>query len=450
MYLLSGESATQSPVTIDITVDIGSIVDINSVTFEFISIKEMECVLSVSDDGSNFIVVYKNSSRDYIQWNFNQKMARYIKISCTKKEPDGMNDNVFQYHYLLKNISILNESFNQKSVFVSKRIEFENFKNTIRLDAADMVFNNTNINYFIGFDNGKDKVGWDAIKNHQDMDLYMFEKKTKIVNATTTEFGNESGTLYKLFKIPEAVNKNTVKVIPGYNMWLVERYDNKQPITSNLNLANFDLTEYRKNCDIATLFMDCENYDQFTIDSDKLYVFTQLIKLDQSVDVKNIVFSVSSDSTFQMRLFVNGYEISKVNDSYSFQVKGGVSKIQFILYSIKGGTLIHNLNMKQFTNNVFAMSRMKFLNDGALTRSIDNPLKYYTIKNGFVCIKIDPQDLIKSKIEDMGFLVSYSAIKDKFKNYFKENKMGFRIMAVLNSNDINLSPKILNFKVSGK
>ncbi|NCA81034.1 MAG: hypothetical protein EOM76_12830 [Sphingobacteriia bacterium] len=93
---------------------------------------------------------------------------------------------------------------------------------------------------------------------------------------------------------------------------------------------------------------------------------------------------------------------------------------------------------------------MKYLNDGALSRTTEDPFRYYTIKNGFVCIKIDPQDLIKSKIEDMGFLVSYSAIKDRFKNYFKDGKMGLRIMAVFNSNDSNISPKILNIKVSGK
>ena len=81
----------------------------------------MPCELSLSEDGENYISVYDVSSRDFIEWNFSDKTARYIKIVCHKSEPDGVstsvNDSsVYEYYFLLKNISIAKEEFESKGV----------------------------------------------------------------------------------------------------------------------------------------------------------------------------------------------------------------------------------------------------------------------------------------------------------------------------------------------
>ena len=87
---------------------------------------------------------------------------------------------------MFKNISIAREEFESKSVFVSKLIDFDDLTSTIRLDATDMIFNNTRIDYFIGFDNEVDKIGWDAIDNHKDHKLFMFEKRVHFIQPDGT------------------------------------------------------------------------------------------------------------------------------------------------------------------------------------------------------------------------------------------------------------------------
>ena len=58
--------------------------------------------------------------------------------------------------------------------------------------------------------------------------------------------------------------------------------------------------------------------------------------------------------------------------------------------------------------------------------------------------------VIKSQIEDMGYFMSYYSLKEDMAYYFSNNKISFRIMAVLHSNDKNVSPEIINFRITGK
>ena len=58
--------------------------------------------------------------------------------------------------------------------------------------------------------------------------------------------------------------------------------------------------------------------------------------------------------------------------------------------------------------------------------------------------------MIKSDIEDMGYFISYYCLKEDMIDYFENNHIKFRIMAVLTSNDRNVSPELINFRITGK
>jgi len=58
--------------------------------------------------------------------------------------------------------------------------------------------------------------------------------------------------------------------------------------------------------------------------------------------------------------------------------------------------------------------------------------------------------MIYSINNDMGFFISYYGLKQNMQQYFKSNKLRFRIMAVLTTNSKNVSPSILNFRITGK
>ena len=466
-YIVIAQSKDNTKKEIEIIIDLGKAIDFNAVLFKFISTRNLLCELFLSDDNVNYISVYDVTSTEYAEWNFRTKSAQYIKIVCTKDEPDANlttnNGGFFEYYYVFKNISIAKEEFELKSVFVSKPIDFDNLTNTIRLDATDMIFNNTKIDYFIGFDNGKSKIGWDVIENHKDYALSMFEKRHKIVNYHIDEFGLHGETInaYSILELPKNINHNSVKVTPGYNMWSVYRYNRKVGDSDDgYSLYTYDFTEFIDKCTKTQLFMDCENYDNFDIQSNVLYIMTQYISLEQSMNLyDNFMKVIENDKdkykNAQIRVFVNGYEVvADDNDRYSFALKKGVNKIQVAIYvPSKTATtrkLYHNINFKALTNDVFACVPMKYTSNTILDKAPGDTYQYFTIKNNKIYVKCNPHDMIKSDLQDMGYFVTYSCLKEDMTEYFENNHIKFRIMAILNSNDKNVSPKLINFRITGR
>ena len=476
VYVLSCKSEENTDKTISVLIDLKSLMDINTVLFNFTSSKNLKCELSLSEDGENFINVHDITGTNLMEWNFPTKTIRYVQINIIKTEADGYglsegNTEYYEYYYILKNISIALETFESKSIFVSKKIEFDDLVNSITLNVTDRIYNNTRIDYFIGFDNGDSKVGWDNIENHKAHELFMFEKKNKILNYHISDFGNMepmATELYQLYKIPDTVNKNSIKITPGYNMWSVIRYQKKddQEYDDSFGFDSFDFTEYTDECTANQLFMDCENYTSFRLHPNTLYVFTQYVSLKQSTNIYDKYIRIMDTAAAnvvkntEQKVFINGLEVSKTGKNeenyYSFALKKGVNKIQIVVYApaIGGaGTdrwLYHNINFKEVTNDVFAFPPMKYINWYLLDKQMEPNYKYYTIKDNYVCVKCSPEDMIKSETEDMGYFMSYYSLKEDMAYYFSNNKLSFRIMAVLHSNDKNVSPEIINFRVTGR
>lgn len=482
MFIILAKNLIAENKNVNINIDLGQLIEFNSVAFKFLSVRDMFCELYLSEDGENYISVYDAKDKNYIEWNFNSKLARYIKITCHKKEPDAFNINddsglsFNEYYFILKNISIAKEEYENKSVFVSKVIDFDDLTSTVKLDATDMIFNNTRIDYFIGFDNGIDKIGWDAIENHKDHKLFMFEKRHKILNYHIEEFadGDLSLNLYKLFDLPKNVNKNSIKITPAYNMWSIKQYKNKNN-NNSFSLATKDFSTHIAECDILQLFMDCENYTNFKIYPNSLYIMTQFVSLEQSMNLFDKFIKITNENYEtdkeiaekegnaindegkepQIRIFINGYEVMPGNNQqYSFALRKGVNKIQIALYYSSNDAepryLYHNLNFKELTNDVFGFTPMKYTNNKTLDSMPSDTYQYYTIKNGSIYVKCNPNDMIKSELEDMGYFLSYYCLKEDMIDYFEDNHIKFRIMAVLTSNDSNVSPELINFRITGR
>lgn len=470
LYIIAAKSSNEKEKTLEINVDLGSLVEFNMVSFSYTSTRVIPCELSLSEDGENFISVYDMANRDYVEWNFNSKVARYIRILCHKTEADGIskddtNTAFYEYYYLLKNISIAKEEFESKSVFVSKVIDFDDLTSIIKLDATDMIFNNTRIDYFIGFDNEIDKIGWDAIENHKEHELFMFEKRHKILNAHVDDFGQQGDvlSLYRLYQLPKNVNTNSIKVTPAYNMWSVKRYNRKAGDSNEdgFSITSGDFTEHISKCNVTQLFMDCENYNEFNISTNTLYVMTQYVSLEQSMNLFNKFIRIMSTDCktdivgTEIRVFANGYEVTAAdNNQYSFGLRKGVNKIQIAIYcdspNASINKLYHNLNFKALTNDVFGFVPMKYTSNAILDKMIGETYSYYTIKDGYIYVKCNPNDMIKSDLNDMGYFTTYSCLREDMVDYFEDNHIKFRIMAVLTSNDKNVSPELINFRITGR
>lgn len=468
VYMIHGSSDTNEEKTIELFVDLGKDMKFNTVLFRFVSARNMKCTLYLSADGENYTPVYDISANSLAEWNFSPQEMRYLKIACIRNESDGLttdqdDTSFYEYYYIIKNISVAYEKYQSKSLFVSKLIDFDNLTSVIRLDAEDLIFNNTRIDYFIGFDNGNDKIGWDGIENHKDHELFMFQKAHKIANVHLPEYGAIDGVIeaYSIFELPVNCNRNSIKVIPGYNMWSVNRYEHKDGIVADFSLWKNDFSEYISECQLTRMFMDCENYDGFTITDNSLYVFTQYINLESTQSMFNSFIKIMDidmkhqyDSA-QIRMFVNGYEITTGDDNlYSMSLKKGANKVQIVIYcpssTYNDRRLYHNLNFKRLTNDVFALPAMKYTSNTVMDRVLDENYEYYTIKDNKIYVKCNPYRLSYNSLEDMGYFITYAALRPDMAGYFKDNHLKFRIMAILNSDDDNLSPRLLNFRLTGR
>ena len=467
IYIFTGQSYVNTDKKVDIYVDLGKLMTFNTIILRSTSSNDVVFTASLSDDGDNYYTIYDIEGKDIIEWNFDKKTARYIKLTITKQEADGMttinNTYIYEYYYILKNLTIANEQFEMKSVLVTKPIEFMNLTNFVKLDAKDMTFNNTRIDYFIGFDNGTGKIGWDSIENHKEHELFMFEKQHKIANFGTYEnFAEKSSIngLYKVFELPDGTNVNSLKVIPGYNMWAVTEYNRTQGDSDDgFSLTSGDITNYIKQCFKNYEFMDCENYHDFQISTNVLYIFTQYIDAPSSSLVSDkyihVINSEGESVTSDIKVFLNGYEQSiDDNGKYAFNIRKGVNKIQIAVYSPSSQILTryleHNINFKELTNDVYAYPQMKYTNNKTLGSLMDYTFEYYTIRNNTIYVNFDPENLISKENDDMGFMIIYYSLKPDMERYFSNNKLKFRIMAVLSSKDKNMSPSIINFKITGK
>lgn len=470
MCILAFKSNQDGEKAISLTIDLGRLMTFNSVFFRFTSATPTINTLSLSEDGENFVLAYDIQANELAEWTFTEKTARYVKITCNKTEPDGIISNAddqeqYEYYYILKNVSIARENYTETSVVVSKVIDFDDLTSIIRLDAKDMIFAHTRIDYFIGFDNGTDKIGWDAIENHRDHPLYMFEKKHKIANVHLSEFGSSDGIIdaYAVMELPANVNKNSIKVTPGYNMWSVYRYKRKEGDSNDdgFSIISGDFSNHIKKCYREQMFMDCENYDGFQIMSNVLYTFTQYVSLEHADNLYNAFIKVMDlDCKVQMqnaeiRVFLNGYEVTAGDDSlYSFGLHKGVNKIQIVIHcpanTASDYMLYHNLNFKALTNDVFSSVPMKYTSNAIMDKVVGHTYDYYTIRNNTIYVKCDPRDMVFSGLEDMAYFITFSCLRTDLTGFFPDNHLRFRIMAVLNSSDKNLSPRLVNFRLTGR
>ena len=70
---------------------------------------------------------------------------------------------------------------------------------------------------------------------------------------------------------------------------------------------------------MTQLFMDCENYDSFKISTNVLYVMTQYISLEQSMNIYNKFIRITDTDCqtdiagAEIRIFLNLSIISKIN-----------------------------------------------------------------------------------------------------------------------------------------
>ena len=446
-----------------IDLDFGKDITFDSVFIKFTSASQITMKLYVSEDGENYVPAYDMTGTRMIEWIMHEQNARWIRIICSKTEYDVVSNANYIWWFLISNITIAYEHYHKSAVVTTNQIDLEQLVSRIKFDAEDMNFSHTKISYFLGYDNGN-RVEWDVLKNHEWHELAIFQKLHKIASAYYEEFGEHNPVLnaYALITLPDGTCMQDVKVTPGYNMWGVKRYTGiyGDSIDNNFSINTGDFSDHVAQCNMEYMFMDCENYDNFSILSNVLYIFTQYVDLEHADSLFNSQWEIYADNGLkvedaEVRVFLNGYESGATDTNlYSLGLKKGVNKIQIAVYcpseTADEYKLRQTMNFKKLTSGVYAYPPMKRISPTMMEKKTVDEYGCYCVKDNTIYVRPDPNTMVRSFLNDMPYYITYKCLKPEYSLMFPDKSIKIRLMAVLTTDDPCMSPRLSSMRICAK
>lgn len=504
-YMLTSDVNSNTSIQLDVS--LLSTVQISCIVLTITSSNIVSGILSISEDGEYYTDLYTVKHESIMEWIFDSTAVKYLRIVLTKQEADGYNGSNFEYYYIIKNLSLTNETFLSKSSYVSKPISIEGAIETITLNSSDLIFPNTNINYFIGIDNDVDKVNWQFIENGVPCNMNLLEEESEVINEGVSNVLNHYGDpvandCYRLCKIPKYLNDNSVQLKSGYQMWYVESLMLWNKSKPNINLPStyqLNLEDYKKELIIpeGKGVIDNEAYD-LLFKTGHMHIMTQYVfcKEDCVINskyIKQVRQPIVFDGVLQCKVFVNNKEVNCASkkftpnaDStegttypmfkYNVGLKAGRNKVQIVLFTTAAPIsfdglytrIEHNFNFKEKTSDIFITPQMKLIDINALRHKVEvGSNKFYAIdEENFVVVKSNPLTILSSikPAEPLGdfeycerkirYLLKYKYLSPNVYNLVKmvnnTPNLKFRIMAILLSSEESVSPQILNYRIIGQ
>lgn len=444
-YTSSNNSDLRHELYIDIVLD--KFYDVSRLVFSCFNISNSNVVLLLSEDGTNYIEKdIKNGTR-YIEWIFNKRKVKSFRIIIRKTSNDLLENKISTCIYSLLNISLYNDKYSNSAIFTSNEIRFEEPITEIVIQPTHSMPPNTDISYFVGYEDKNNDVKWYPINPNERLDLNLLYKEEDILNyiaganaSSDIVFGRwdytrgeNSKKLFYISELPKYINLNSIEMRAGHSQWLIERldmtakYGQAYPKDKKLNINDYS-REYVKAIgplDMSMTDIRCEkewNYfvmSSYVICSKETIVenryFTYNFTLDENGNKKE---------TLDIALIINGRRVYPKDGRFSFRFKEGENTIKIMVLfgnqdithlDLENGVkfLSHNFNLLNVSDYVFAGPKMKRMNYNYLGEYIHEfELKNYAIKT------VDETDYIVTKF-DPNFVLS------PFDPYNEEDSIGF-------------------------
>lgn len=456
-------------IKLTLTLTLHSIKEMSTVMLECISINAFDATLFVSNNNVDFKEVYTINSNNLFEWNFDRQEIGYIKIVINKGINDSYANDRNIFDFIFKNLSCINDFFYLKSTYVSKPLEFDAVLDSITIKSDETIFPGTNINYFIGLDNGKSDVSWIHIKNNEKCNLGLLENNEKIANNSLDEYGKDvSGGCVSVLNLKQGYNLNSIKVYYGYQMWGLKTLE--IPDSEDINKYDPSIEDYTDYYVKRKSLIDTEEYS-FEIRNGYSHLMTQYIYTDNVGYVYNKYIKPlnNSDNKFNCKVYLNNAQIKEVDGKYNFTLRKGKNVVHILMYvnctdRNEFTKITHNFNFKEHTFNVFADRPMKYINDKTLMEDIvENNNKYYSVYQDKIIVKEDMRMINEHiKLPLQATSINYKNNSRYFINYksiskakadellIDKEKTRVRVIANLFSNNEALSPKINSFRLCGE
>ena len=447
-----------NPCQISINVVLKKPLDINTISIDINASNSVKAELYVSEDNISFKKLYDVQGINVLEWNFDNLKINSFNIILTKGEADSFNNDLYEHHFIIRNISTYKNLYENENTLVTKTMKFFDAVDEISLKAEDMIHNNTNLIYYLGIEDVNKNTIWHSIDNYGSVSLNILTDREKIVNRAEGGFGTMIGNgCYRVCKLPSKTNTNTIELFTGYQMWYREKLENFGGLDYTVNLNDYNPSK-------VTLrdFIDTENYN-LKIRTREMHLLTQYVYCDEekivSFDKTQVPVIISNQ--FQQLVICNNVEVLSSNGVFTLNLKPGKNKIQMVLYLMpktqddyyEYDTYIRT-NFKDVTDDIYAYPKMTQLSYKELSSSsLASNYDYFAIKDEWIVVKHLPNEVKPNYENELRYFVKYKYLNDKSKYlHYDIDKpyIKIKLKALLLSGNKNITPQIINYTLSSK
>ena len=415
-------SSSSNTNTLDISLVFNEPVTVSLLKISLNSIQDILGSVTIYTSDNYTYNLYSQSFSEEGEWNFNYENITNITIHLTKNTPDGFNDKKYTYEYYINNISLYDVKYEDNTRYTAKPITINKIVDKVYLDKNNTIIQNSFIGCLLGVNHldPKKLTEWFVLTdNYFDLSKFL-EVKENIFNLKTLDYGKKTDDnfCYKVGKIDNYINKNSLKMLSGYQQWNV-KVISKPDFNENyeININDYD-TEYM----LEEINLDCESY-KIKFDTNKLVVFTTNVYCKNMASSKGHYMKLINDdnSELQYKVILNNNTVMPINNTYTLGFNKGKNRVIILAYipqkineegndTINLKDILFNFNFKETTLNIASGNEMKKVSYDELKYNVGSDrTDYYSIDdNNNIIIKYDPLTTPKTYIKGNIYITDYN------------------------------------------
>lgn len=394
-------------------------IEVNTVSYIASSPRKQSITLCLVDKDGNRFVHNTITTSEKADWNFKSKKIVAILFEVEKQECDATNGVAYDYYIGAKNISLYNNIYLEKSVFVSEGAPIDKPFSQVVFCAKESVPASTNISYYIGVDNGKNNVSWMQADNNVVTELNLLPKK-----LISFEEPVATNIVCELNEIP--VPKSS-KLFVGVDMWQVREASIDSQVK---NIFSNPIKTFEE--------MDSIRYE---INAKTSAVYTAYADFDSP----KVISATFGGDELDHSIYINGAKITGRDSDdgilYSIRMAKGTNKIQ-ILVTNKLSTkrsFKFDVYLQEFATMVRAIDESKEVDVYNINYAThEDAFEKYTIIGSNVVVNYD------TTTYPIRYAMEYRYVDNP--ELFEDAKL--RIMAVLVSRNPDVAPKIYAYQAA--
>lgn len=470
-------SKKNQPLTLTLEVTLSEPLACNSVQLRLFSQCSIEGQLTLHKENRTEESLYTLSHHNHFDWLFDSEKITKLTLDMTKNEADGIDEQgTYEYIFTFKNLAILRDCFASQGTFVSMPIKLDHAVGSIELQADELVFDETDINYFIGIDNGSNRISWEPITPGIATELNIMEDIVHHIPPVRTLSEQEDvSAMDCIFHLPSDCLANTLQITPAINAWHMTSFDYSEysdgyPTRDPMNLGTINIDELQGLPGLH-IHQDYHPASSRFIEtySNIVTLLTQYVEMETEEYFHGGAFCVDCEEEdvtheFQLRAFVNGVEIKPIQNRLSFKLRKGRNKVQLMYVLDEVGKEYSHIrlqipiDMTSVAQRVCGAEPLKQTDYQTLVnqmrRDQTTAMAYYTIVDDKVYVPMGLKEIIDYEEPISLYRIQYQRVKTDYKTLLThENgqyQMTVRFMAVLNSQNKNYSPKLISYRLMAK